>query len=496
MNIVKKFSRFEKYTKYSIYIIIFFSIIVLSLTSIYHVSGDGCWYIPVGKFIATNYKIPLLEPLGRDEPFWSPPLYHIIVAFVYYFFGLFGNNIANFAVKFVSPVFGILSLIFSFIVIKKLVNPKIAFYSIIFLAFIPIFMDYSILSYVESALVFFTVLSVYFLIKGKFALAGAAAGLSILTKYNGVFILPVLVYILYQRFDKKTFLRNALLITILPLLIALPWFIRNWVMLGNPVWPFLNFIFGGFQPKSYAALDLSRLVHYNLLLFTYLGIFGIPDGNYSAFSFLDIPYFGLLLTVWLIGTLIFIIPLFLGCFTKTTKNHKGIAVVWIVSYLILFILYVINVGWAVSRMILPAFPAMAVFWAFGFDMLNSKFGKIAPIFVVLVIAGFIAADGIKISIAANAWDFYEKDFEWAMLNTEQDAVFLANGQCVPYNLERKSLFATDRNLGSADYIWINQNFRLDIRSILDEETLKSIRSKNYKITYSNKETGTIIYATQ
>jgi hypothetical protein len=83
----------EKYTKYSIAIIILFPIIVLSLTSIYHVSGDGCWYIPAGKFIAKNFKIPLLEPLGRDEPFWSPPLYHIVVAVVYYTFSIFNNDI-------------------------------------------------------------------------------------------------------------------------------------------------------------------------------------------------------------------------------------------------------------------------------------------------------------------------------------------------------------------------------------------------------------------
>ena len=140
MSLSKKINKMEKYAKYSIYIIILFSIVVLSLASIYHVSGDGCWHISAGKFIAKNMKLPLFEPIGRDEPFWSPPLYHIIVALVYNFFNtLFGANIANFAVKFISPVFGILSLVFSFIIIKKIVNSRTAFYSTIFLAFMPIF---------------------------------------------------------------------------------------------------------------------------------------------------------------------------------------------------------------------------------------------------------------------------------------------------------------------------------------------------------------------
>ncbi|MEK6883655.1 MAG: glycosyltransferase family 39 protein, partial [Nanoarchaeota archaeon] len=150
----------DKYTKYSIFIIVLFSIIVLFLATIYHVSGDGCWHLSAGKFIADNGKIPLNEPLGREEPFWSPPLYHILISIFYLF-----NDNTNFAIKFISPVFGILSLIFSFLIIKKIYNSRTAFYSIIFLAFVPIFIDYSILSYIESMLVFFVILSVYFILK-------------------------------------------------------------------------------------------------------------------------------------------------------------------------------------------------------------------------------------------------------------------------------------------------------------------------------------------
>jgi len=248
MNLIKKFEKADRYTRYSIYIIILFSFVVLSLASIYHVSGDGCWHMLSSKFIAQSQKFPLFEPLGRDEPFWSPPLYHILVAVVYSIFNSFYHNAANFAIKFVSPIFGILTLIFSFLVIKKLTNPKIAFYSAIFLAFVPIFIDYSILSYVESTMMFFVVLSIYFLINGKIALSGISLGLSILAKYNGIFIMPVLLFILYKKYEnKKLFLKKSLILIALSLLIASPWLIRNWVLLGNPVWPFVNFVFHGFE---------------------------------------------------------------------------------------------------------------------------------------------------------------------------------------------------------------------------------------------------------
>lgn len=486
----------DNYTKYSILIITLFSIAVLSLASIYHVSGDGCWHIPVGKFIANNFKIPLFEPLGRDEPFWSPPLYHFLVAIVYSVFSALGDNAANFAVKFISPIFGILSLVFSFLAIKKLYNSKIAFYSAIFLAFIPIFIDYSVLSYVESTLVFFIVLSVYFLVNGKLVLSGISAGLSILTKYNGIFILPVLLYILHKKFGKNTFKKRALVILVIPLLVALPWLIRNWILLGNPIWPFLNFAFNGLEAKSYSALEFGRLLHYNTLAFIYLGIFGVPDGNYSAFSFLDTPYFSFLFPIWAAGTFIFIMPLFFG-FRAKKGDEKKILSFWIISYLLLFFLYIINVGWAVSRMLLPALPAVAAFWAFGLEKLQKgKLKSILAILLIAIAAGLVFTSFVKFSIASIQWSFYKEDFDWIKANTNPDSIFIANGQCVPYSIERTSLYSNEESLKRADYVWINQNFKLDRISILDDSALKSLQSKNYRIAYSNKETGTVIYSTQ
>ena len=495
MSLSKKINKMEKYAKYSIYIIILFSIVVLSLASIYHVSGDGCWHISAGKFIAKNMELPLFEPIGRDEPFWSPPLYHIIVALVYNFFNtLFGANIANFAVKFISPVFGILSRVFSFIIIKKIVNSRTAFYSTIFLAFMPIFIDYSIFSYVESTLTFFVILSVYFLVNGKFVLSGMAAGLSILAKYNGIFILPVLIFILYKKYEKKVFYKNALIILALSLLIASPWLARNWILLGNPVWPYLNFVFNGLQSKSYAEVNLSNIANPGLYISTYLGFFGVPDGNYSTLSFFRIPYLKLLLFMWLAGTFIFITPLLAGFFHLKKHKSWNFFAVWILSYLALLFLYAVNVGFYVSRMMLPAFPAMAVLWAFGFERLHaSRLWKFANIIFILVIIGFVSTEFVKISIASNAWEFYREDFDWAKSNTKPNAIFVANGQCIPYNIERESLYANDESMRKADYVWVNQNFLLDKRSIFDEQSLKDLQARNYNAIYSNKKTGTVIY---
>src|SRR3989344_7069510 len=498
---IKKIQRSDRYTKYSAIVIVLFSIIVLALTSIYHVSGDGCWHSSVGKFMAENKNIPLHEPLGRDEPFWSPPLYHFLAAIVYFIFNLFNHNAANSAIKFISPIFGILSLIASFLLIKKLYSPKIAFYSTIFLAFVPIFMDYSVLSYVESMLTFFVILSIYFLVNDKIWLSGTAAGLASLTKYNGLFVLPVLFFILYKKHGMKKRLFSGSFFLVIPVLaIAGPCIVRNWLVLGNPIWPFLNVLFDGYHVQTYAGLTESirwgSLFSPDVLILFYLGIFGVPDGNYSAFSFLNIPFPGFALAIWLIGTIIFILPLIRGLFNfrRIKSNSKNVFIAWIVSYIVLMIIYIINASPSTSRIILPAFPALALFWAFGLIKLTEyKSVKLfLPKILALIVIGFIFTLAFKAALAAGSWDEYQDDFEWVKANTPKGSVFIANGQCVPYNIERASLYAENGNFEKADYIWVNQKFVLDKRSIYGDKTLDSI-TKNYNIAYSNPKTGTTIY---
>ena len=491
MNFIEKFNNSEKYTKYSILIIILFSIIVLSLTSIYHVAGDACWHLSIGRYIGLNFKIPLYEQFGRDEPFWAPPLYHFVVATVFFIFSLFNSNAANIAIKFISPLFGILTLIFSFLIIKKLFNSKIAYYSMLFLTFLPIFLDYSIFSYVESMLLFFIILSIYFAINNKIIFASIAAGFGILTKYNGLFILPLLIYIVYRNNKgKKNLIASVLIITVLPLILSMPWFIRNYIILGNPIWPFLNFIFNGVDTKTpFHVSDLSRLIDINIIIFTYLGLFGVPNGSPENLFFFKIPLLNLLITIWLIGTFIFTLPFIY--FKKIKK--KDLIIVWVVPYIILFILYLVDANFSVIRIILPVIPALAIVWAHGFDrLLNPKYKKIIIVLFTLVVLGLISSEFIKIKLATNEWNKYNIDFQWVKKNTKKEAVILANWQCSYYNLERLIVNPVNESIiYQADYIWVNQKMSLDFE--IKPQMLTVIENKEFPIAYENKNTGTIIY---
>jgi len=193
MTLLKKFKNLNKYTKLAILIITIGILLRFSLASVYHPSGDACWHFSVARFIADEGRIPLFEQFGRDEPFWAPPVFHLILAFFYKSFSIFSQNIAEFSMKMVSPLFSSLTLIISYLITKELFSKKTALYSLIFLTFIPLSMDYGIFGYVDSTLSFFVVLSVYFMLKNKLISSALCFGLAIKVFLNfDVFILEFL----------------------------------------------------------------------------------------------------------------------------------------------------------------------------------------------------------------------------------------------------------------------------------------------------------------
>jgi len=133
-----KLKNLSKYTKLGILVIIIAIILRVFLMSISTISGDACWQFSASKFIANEGKFPLFEQIGRDEPFWPPPLFHIISAFSYSIFGEIG-------LKLVPLIFGSLALIFSYLIFRKFLSERASFYAILFMSFIPISIDYSIL---------------------------------------------------------------------------------------------------------------------------------------------------------------------------------------------------------------------------------------------------------------------------------------------------------------------------------------------------------------
>lgn len=489
------FRIWDKYTKPAIIIIIIASILRISLALLYQPSGDACWHFSVSRFIALNGKLPLFEGLGRDEPFWAPPLFHFLASFVYKFFLIFGKEISEFFIKLISPVFGILTIIVSYMIFLKLFNKKVSFFCLLFICFIPISIDYHVYGYVESVLAFFVVLSVFFALNNMLFFSSLSAGLSVLTKYNGIFILPLVAYLFFikNKHDKKLAAKKILFILLIPILISSPWLIRNYILLGNPVWPFLNFVFHGINDASYSGFDVSRLISPDFAVSLFFGFFGIPDGNPATLTMFDNGIFAILFKAWILLSFLFILPIFFSRGIK--KELLKILFIWTGAFFVLLALYVANVGFYVSRMFLPAIPSLAVFWGFGYlKILNSlkRYENILNFSLFLITIAFITGILIKIIFAANLWNFYSKDFDFVDKFTKKSDIILAGGQCANYYIGRETLPPKLENVFKAHYAIINQHFNLDKRLIVSNEILSTIRQEGMLI-YKNDLTKTEIY---
>ncbi len=469
-----------EYRKWTIVLIAIAIILRFSLALIYTVSGDACWHLSAARFISEEGKLPLFEPIGRDEPFWAPPLFHVIAA-------LFYSVLGNFGLKLVSPLFGSLCLVVGYAILKKRLRERATFYGMLFFSFLPIMIDYSVLGYGEAVLTFFVLLSLYLALEQRFLLAGIAAGLAILSKYNGGFVLPALLWIAWSSKEKW---KNAFLVSVLPMAVAAPWLVRNFMMLGNPIWPFLNFMFEGAAQKAYSGINLMALWSLHTWQSLYLGFFGVPDGNMGSLALVSLPWFSIMFWIFLLGTLLFAVPLFFGW----KKSRKDVPLyILLAGFVALFLLYVVNVGPFVSRMLMPSLIVLAIIYGRGMEKLIGWIGKERMMIAAtaMLCTGFVLAIGIKFLVATHAWSFYKEDFDWVKSNTPKDTIFLAGGQCVPFHLERSSLPKTEVGKNIYSYAWLNDGFLLDKHSILSgDRTL--LEKEGFGKMYENKRTGTVI----
>lgn len=171
-------------------------VVLLIISLLYHKVGDYgvetdfFWgYVPAAKsFINGNLQI---------DPFRGP-LYPIIL-------GLVNLVISNYFIS--GILIGIISasvvIFFSYEIIKRIFSSLAAFFVILILAANPIFVQYSYSAGTDMIFCALATATMYFFFKGKtlnyknLIIAAILAGLSYLTRYNGVFLLGFVVVILF-----------------------------------------------------------------------------------------------------------------------------------------------------------------------------------------------------------------------------------------------------------------------------------------------------------
>lgn len=202
-----------------------------------------------------NHGIPVIAgpSIGIQMSANFPPLFSALGAFYYVQMGL----IEDFYLRAISPVMGVLTVLATYKIGETLAGKRYGLIAALLLAMTPLFFRYSIYATSYSTLTFFGTAAVMFMFlamkKGLnryWIMCGVFYGFALLTSYLAMYLAPFFLITLIAVFIKnkrcvKVSAKIFLLLVLPALLVGGVWYIRNFVLLGNPVYPNAYTVLGG-----------------------------------------------------------------------------------------------------------------------------------------------------------------------------------------------------------------------------------------------------------
>jgi hypothetical protein len=196
------------------------------------------------------------------------------------------------APQFIHLSFGLLTILLLWDWSRRLWGNRISWWVIAFLLTMPSLLWLAAWAYTDLALSFFTLAGLYALWKWKdgggrswLALGGLMAGFAMGVKYTS-FLIPlfgVLSIFLWSGRNLRRTISNAFVFGALALLVAVPWYLRNYFYTGNPFYPF---VFGGpywdaFRDQIYSGTGTGIGWNlYSILLLPFETTLGYRDANF------------------------------------------------------------------------------------------------------------------------------------------------------------------------------------------------------------------------
>ena len=154
---------------------------------------------------------------------------------------------------------GILTVLATYKIGEILAGKKFGLLSALLLALTPLFFRYSIYTTGYSALTFFCTVSILFLLLAivkkdtKYWLScGLFFGFALLTSYEALFLAPfflvaLVAYLTQKKSSFKINMRKVSVLILAALVVGGVWYARNYVVVGNPIYPNAYTVLGGLK---------------------------------------------------------------------------------------------------------------------------------------------------------------------------------------------------------------------------------------------------------
>lgn len=329
------------------FFLIWFFSLIMALTPPW--DYDGLMYHLEGprRFLELG-KIQLMPDLwGANNPMLGEMVYLIGVALSLDIFP-----------KIIHWFFGLLYCLITYHVGKSLLNKTNGYLSVIILCglvYLPFLASWAYIDLIWSSLEIF---SIYLLLtwdgKEKYdtkwlILCGVVMGLSLSTKYLALsgYVAALFVIFIKTYRNKWLLIKSLAVYSVTAFLVVSPWYIKNWILGGNPIYPLL---FGG------RDFPIERWQ----LLSEYLRGFGV---GYSVREFFLLPiniYLNHKFFVSFLGSVDIPSPLFLIMLTVPFFYKKMDKV----TYLLIAIIFIRIILWFIgtqqTRFLYPVFPYISL----------------------------------------------------------------------------------------------------------------------------------------
>ena len=182
-RLIRSYRQTDVYTRWALIVLALAICLRFFITFFVHAAGDSYTHLVTARYIAQTGTLPLFEPIYRPF-FYYPPLFHLSAAGLYPVFSSLGEAVATKAMDFVAPLYGSAMLIVFWLFARKIVSSRIALWSLMFLAFVPLHLYYSTVAHVDIAAAFMALLALWLVQIKRKHLGAVVNGLGMITKYT------------------------------------------------------------------------------------------------------------------------------------------------------------------------------------------------------------------------------------------------------------------------------------------------------------------------